>query len=152
MYLTYSPRNSRAVSADSTPEAVAALDAYFRENLDVVFLKPLQDSLMPGRYFYGTDNHLSTNGVTMHGTGHRCTDKTTARGGNCAMILVCALAALTTVLALAAHRRAWAAALGMVSGAAVVLAALVLDVSTRTMLLCLLIPCAAAMWPIGGRL
>ena len=30
------------------------------------------------------------------------------------MILVCALAALTTVLALAAHRRAWAAALGMV--------------------------------------
>ena len=66
------------------------------------------------------------------------------------MILVCALAALTTVLA--AHRRAWAAALGMVSGAAVVLAALVLDVSTRTMLLCLLIPCAAAMWPIGGRL
>ena len=59
------------------------------------------------------------------------------------MILVCALAALTTVLALAAHRRAWAAALGMVSGAAV---------STRTMLLCLLIPCAAAMWPIGGRL
>ena len=64
------------------------------------------------------------------------------------MILVCALAALTTVLALAA----WAAVLGMVSGAAVVLAALVLDVSTRTMLLCLLIPCAAAMWPIGGHL
>ena len=29
------------------------------------------------------------------------------------MILVCALAALTTVLALAAHRRTWAAALGM---------------------------------------
>ena len=65
VYLTYSPRNSRAVSADSTPEAVTALDAYFRENLDVVFLTPLQDSLMPGRYFYGTDNHLSTNGVSM---------------------------------------------------------------------------------------
>ena len=65
VYLTYSPRNSRAVSADSTPEAVDALDAYFRENLDVTFLTPLQDSLMPGRYFYGTDNHLSTNGVTL---------------------------------------------------------------------------------------
>ena len=65
VYLTYSPRNSRAISADSTPEAVAALDAYFRENLDVAFLTPLQDSLMPGRYFYGTDNHLSTNGVTL---------------------------------------------------------------------------------------
>ena len=68
------------------------------------------------------------------------------------MILVCVLAALTTVLALAAHRRTWAAALGMVSGAAVVLAALVLDVSTSTMLLCLLIPSAAAMWSEGGRL
>ena len=68
------------------------------------------------------------------------------------MILVCVLAALTTVLALASHRWAWAAALGMVSGAAVVLAALVLNVSTSTMLLCLLIPCAAAMWSIGGRL
>ena len=65
VYLTYSPRNSRAVSADSTPEAVDALDAYFRENLDVTFLTPLQDSLMSGRYFYGTDNHLSTNGVAL---------------------------------------------------------------------------------------
>ena len=65
------------------------------------------------------------------------------------MIIVCALAALTTVLALAAHRRAWAAALGMVSGAAVVLAALVLDVSTRTMLLCLLIPCRSEERRVG---
>ena len=68
------------------------------------------------------------------------------------MIFVCVLAALTTVLALLAHRWAWAAALGMVSGAAVVLAALVLGVPTRTMLLCLLIPCAAAMWLEGGHL
>lgn len=68
------------------------------------------------------------------------------------MTAVYILAAVTTVLALASHRRAWAAALGMVSGAAVVLAALVLDVPTRTLLLCLLIPCAAAMCPIGGRL
>ena len=49
----------------STPEAIAALDAYFRENLNAVFLTPLQDSLLPGRYFYGTDNHLSTNGVAL---------------------------------------------------------------------------------------
>ena len=68
------------------------------------------------------------------------------------MIFVCVLAALTTVLALASHRWAWAAALGMASGAAVVLAALVMDVPTRTMLLCLLVPCAAALWPKGGRL
>ena len=68
------------------------------------------------------------------------------------MTAVYILAAVTTVLALAAHRRAWAAALGMASGAAVVLAALVLGVPTRTMLLCLLIPCVAALWPKGGRL
>ncbi|WP_294760285.1 hypothetical protein [uncultured Gemmiger sp.] len=68
------------------------------------------------------------------------------------MTAVYILAALTTVLALASHRWAWAAALGMASGAAVVLAALVLDVPTRTMLLCLLVPCAAALWPKGGRL
>ena len=68
------------------------------------------------------------------------------------MTAVYILAALTTVLALASHRWAWAAALGMASGAAVVLAALVLDVPTRTMLLCRLIPCAAAMWPEGGHL
>lgn len=65
VYLTYSPRNSRAVSADSTPEGCGRAGCVFRENLDVVLLTPLQDSLMPGRYFYGTDNHLSTNGVTM---------------------------------------------------------------------------------------
>lgn len=68
------------------------------------------------------------------------------------MIFVCVLAVLTTALALAAHRWAWAAVLGMISGAAVVLAALVLGVPTRTMLLCLLVPCAAASWPKGGRL
>ena len=62
---TYSPRNSQAVSEASTPEAIAALDAYFRENLNAAILTPLQDSLMPGRYFYGTDNHLSTNGVAL---------------------------------------------------------------------------------------
>lgn len=65
VYLTYSPRNSRAVSADSTPQAVAALDAYLRENLCVPILTALSDSLMPGRYFSGTDNHLSTEGVAL---------------------------------------------------------------------------------------
>lgn len=65
VWLTYSPRNSQAVSEDSTPEAVAALDAYFKENLCVPILSDLQDSLLPGRYFYGTDNHLSTHGVAL---------------------------------------------------------------------------------------
>ena len=67
------------------------------------------------------------------------------------MTAVYILAALTTVLALASHRWAWGAALGMAAGAAVLLAALVLGVSTGTMLLCLLVSCAAALWPKGGR-
>lgn len=68
------------------------------------------------------------------------------------MTAVYILAAVTTVLALLARCKTWAAALGMASGAAVVLTALVLGVPTRTLLLCLLVPCAAAMCPIGGRL
>ena len=68
------------------------------------------------------------------------------------MTAVYILAAVTTVLALASHRWAWGAALSMAAGAAVVLAALVLGVPTRTGLLCLLVPCAAALWPKGGRL
>lgn len=67
------------------------------------------------------------------------------------MMVLYILTALAVVLALAAHRWAWAAALGMAAGAAVLLAALVIGASTRTLLLCLLIPCAAALWPKGGR-
>lgn len=63
VYLTYSPRNRLAVSANSTPAAVAALDEYLCQNLEIPILGTLADSLLPGRYFYGTDNHLSTQGV-----------------------------------------------------------------------------------------
>lgn len=65
VYLTYSPRNSQAVSADTTPETIARLDEYFRAGLCVPVISTLESSLMPGRYFYGTDNHLSTNGVAL---------------------------------------------------------------------------------------
>lgn len=65
VYLTYSPRNSQAVSADTTPESIAGLDEYLRAGLCVQVISPLEQSLMPGRYFYGTDNHLSTNGVQL---------------------------------------------------------------------------------------
>ncbi len=61
------------------------------------------------------------------------------------------LAVLTALLALAARRQTWAVAAGMASGAGVVLAALVVGVPTRTLLLCLLAPAAVALWPKGGR-
>lgn len=67
------------------------------------------------------------------------------------MTAVYILAAVTTVLALLARCKTWAAVLGMAAGAAVLLAALVLGVPTRTLLLCLLVPCVAALWPKGGH-
>ena len=61
--LTFSPRNRLAVSQESTPEAVRDLEAYLREKLIVPVISHLEDSLVSGRYLYGTDNHLSTEGV-----------------------------------------------------------------------------------------
>ncbi|MBR2889227.1 MAG: hypothetical protein IKC09_02995 [Oscillospiraceae bacterium] len=66
VYYTYSPRNALALSDDSTPQARAELDAYFREKLQVPIISELEDSLWRGVYLYGTDNHLSTEGVQIH--------------------------------------------------------------------------------------
>lgn len=63
VYFTYAPRNRLALSPDSTPQARAELDAYFRENLCVPVLEDLEASLVSGTYLYGTDNHLSTQGA-----------------------------------------------------------------------------------------
>ena len=65
MFFTYAPRNRLAISEDSTPEARRALDAWFREALCVPVLTGLESSLVSGRYLYGTDNHLSTEGVVL---------------------------------------------------------------------------------------
>lgn len=66
VYYTYSPRNIMALSEASTPEARAALDAYLREKLCVPIISGIEDSLWSGTYLYGTDNHLSTEGVVIH--------------------------------------------------------------------------------------
>lgn len=65
VYFTYAPRNRLAVSEDSTPKARGSLDAWFRENLCVPVLGEIEDSLVSGVYLYGTDNHLSTEGVAL---------------------------------------------------------------------------------------
>lgn len=62
---TYAPRNRVAVSEDSTPQARAELDAYFRENLAVPVVGDMERSLVSGVYLYGTDNHLSTEGAAL---------------------------------------------------------------------------------------
>ncbi|MBO7364042.1 MAG: leucine-rich repeat protein, partial [Lachnospiraceae bacterium] len=63
VFMTYSPRNRQAVSADTTEDSIAALDAYFRANLEIPVISDIFESLLPGRWFYGTDNHLSTEGA-----------------------------------------------------------------------------------------
>lgn len=65
VYFTYAPRNQYALSPESTPQARAELDRYFRENLIVPVLLSVEDSLYPGTYLSGTDNHLSTEGVRL---------------------------------------------------------------------------------------
>ncbi len=60
---TYAPRNKSALSAESDDAALAELDAFFREVLHAEVISDIGDSLYPGRYLYGTDNHLSTDGV-----------------------------------------------------------------------------------------
>lgn len=66
VYFTYSPRNSQAISESSTPQRRAELDAYLRSELCVPVISELEDSLWSGIYLYGTDNHLSTEGVEIH--------------------------------------------------------------------------------------
>lgn len=65
VYFTYAPRNRLAVSEDSTPQARAELDAWFRKTLGVPVLGDIESSLVSGLYLYGTDNHLSTEGVAL---------------------------------------------------------------------------------------
>ncbi len=62
---TYAPRNRLAISEESTEEERAALHAFFKENLVVPVISELEDSLISGTYLYGTDNHLSTEGVEL---------------------------------------------------------------------------------------
>ena len=62
---TYAPRNEAALSEESTPQERAKLDALLRESLHAEVISDLEDSLYPGRYLYGTDNHLSTAGVAI---------------------------------------------------------------------------------------
>ena len=65
VYFTYAPRNRLALSDRSTPEARARLDAWLRQSLIAPVISDIEDSLYPGHLLYGTDNHLSTEGVSL---------------------------------------------------------------------------------------
>lgn len=65
VYFTYAPRNRYALTPESTPAARAQLHRFFQEELAVPVISQLEDSLWPGTLLYGTDNHLSTQGVRL---------------------------------------------------------------------------------------
>lgn len=66
VFFTYSPRSSISISEDSTPETIRLLDQMLRDSLHAPVISSIEDSLMDPGYFYGTDNHLSTEGVQKH--------------------------------------------------------------------------------------
>ena len=65
VFFTYSPRNLLALSPESTEEARAELHEYLCQNLTVPVISDIEESLYTGTYLYGTDNHLSTEGVSI---------------------------------------------------------------------------------------
>ena len=66
VWFSYAPRNIEALSVDSTKEARAALDAWFRRTLHARVISDIEESLFSGIYMFETDNHLSTEGVAIH--------------------------------------------------------------------------------------
>ena len=63
VFFTYTPRNSASLTKDSTPENRRALDQYLRETLAFPVISEIEESLLPGRYFWLIDTHLSTQGA-----------------------------------------------------------------------------------------
>lgn len=61
----YSPRSNISISEDSTPSSIIELDEYLKKNVKMTFISSSSDGLMDPLYFYGTDNHLSTEGVNI---------------------------------------------------------------------------------------
>lgn len=65
---TYSPRSKISISDDSTAESILELENFFKTHLHATVISSIYDSLMDPLYFYGTDNHLSSEGVQIHTT------------------------------------------------------------------------------------
>lgn len=63
VYFTYAPRNRYAISEESTPKEREKLHQYLQEKLIIPVISDLEESLYEGTWLYGTDNHLSKEGV-----------------------------------------------------------------------------------------
>ena len=63
VYFTYTPRNVNSMTEESTPEARQALHEWLKANLEVPVISKIEDSLLPGRYFWLIDSHTGTDGA-----------------------------------------------------------------------------------------
>ena len=66
VFFTYSPRSERSISPDSDASSIRALDEALRQRLHAPVISAIGSSLMDAFYFYGTDNHLTTEGAVIH--------------------------------------------------------------------------------------
>lgn len=66
VYFTYSPRSKNSISDDSTPASMKMLEDLLNSKLHATIISSIDDSLWEPLYFYGTDNHLSTEGANLH--------------------------------------------------------------------------------------
>ncbi len=62
----FTPRNRCSLTETSTPENRMALERLFRDTLCVPVILPVEDSLLPTRYFWLIDSHLSTEGAALY--------------------------------------------------------------------------------------
>lgn len=66
VYFSYSVRSKLGLSADTTEQSIAALEEAVKNNLDAYILNSAHDVILEPKYFFDTDNHLSTEGAKMH--------------------------------------------------------------------------------------
>ena len=65
VYFSYTPRNIRAITPESTPEARQELHEHLCRLLIVPVISPIEESLYPGTCFYLIDSHLSTEAASV---------------------------------------------------------------------------------------
>ena len=65
VFFSYTPRNRDSLTEGSTFEERERLHNYLKSALKVPVISDIEDYLMPGRYFWLIDSHLSTNGAMM---------------------------------------------------------------------------------------
>ena len=63
VFFSYTPRNIDSLTEGSTAQARQRLHEYLVSALTVPVISDIEDYLMPGRYFWLIDSHLSTNGA-----------------------------------------------------------------------------------------